>query len=602
MCGIFASFGKHKNLDISAWCEFGLEILHRRGPDSSGLLQISDSKVFLGATRLAMVGLDEARQPLTLSESLTIVWNGEIYNYLDLADYIQNSDAKGSDTICFVELFKDYSLGCLPLINGTFSALIVDWKQKSFFLFRDANGKKPLYITNNGEGFLVSSSRSHLSVSLNNNAENKEIINYLNLGFFTDRVTSASKISTVIPGTWQKHNLSGELLESGNHYYSPTSSSKNSSDFAQLRKLILDSVERRVSGQKDIALSMSGGVDSTLISLVLRELGISFHAYTLSWADSDKKRYNFDAEQAVQICQELKIPITRVSGFTTSDLPSFVKEYVSVMDEPNNNPTGVSMLPLYDAMKADGIRMALTGDGADELFGGYPRYDKVKSIPEILAILFLSPISKSKTLSRKLFPSFWSRFHLAFGKRELIEHFNFDSSDINSYFNLFSRYFDQEQVWLKSVHSETLVEKFAKWDSNIWLVNESNRRLDRVAMSRSIEPRCPFQDYELSHFVVKSRFLRDFGDSHKELLKHLFPELRDLPLLERKSGFISPIGHWVRSNREEINQSISKLIDRGVLKSQSNEQFMATAHISDFKLLRQIWTLYILSEWIESLE
>lgn len=188
-----------------------------------------------------------------------------------------------------------------------------------------------------------------------------------------------------------------------------------------LRTQIIEAVEVRLDSPYDSALSLSGGIDSTVIAIAMRELGKTATCFSVKWPNSDKPRYNFDHDRAKLIASKYGHEFVSVSSFEPKRLSEYLDKYLRIMQEPNGNPTGLSMIPLYEAMNSKGFRLALTGDGADEIFGGYARYKKINflSTLQLLGTLLPKQIGSRKIPQDKGWPS-WAYWHQTFDINDLM--------------------------------------------------------------------------------------------------------------------------------------------------------------------------------------
>jgi asparagine synthase (glutamine-hydrolysing) len=323
----------------------------------------------------------------------------------------------------------------------------------------------------------------------------------------------------------------------------------------------------------------------------------------MSWSFSDKEKYQADAAAAKEIASMAGINHRIIEMPKPDKLDVILSDYVMAMGEPNSNPTGLSMMILYSEIAKDNHRLVLTGDGADEVFGGYKRYElanRINFIPKLnLKVLkeFITHKEIRNKNLRRFLPSiippnsdeFWLYWHLL--ARE---------STINK---LISKLPKTRQIVygdeLSNIYNNRNVgaAQLMFKDLKTWLPMESNRKLDRISMWHSIEARSPFQ----SERVIGAgyRKMQDFNFSKvkKEILIHNFPEIRNYPTLPAKYGFISPLGYWLRNNPELIKASLDSITKYLPFES-SNLSVLSHAasnrNFNDFKLL---WSLIVLNRW-----
>jgi len=600
MCGILGAFGTGIDSD---WVEKHLATLIRRGPDSRKAIRV-DEFCALGATRLAMVDpLPRSDQPFLRNKD-SFVFNGEIYNYKHLKDQIREkfSFETDSDTEALLALIKVNGSEGLGLVDGMFAFALYDQEAKTITLARDNLGKKPLYYVLH-EGNLYFSSLQEPLKDFKGLIDAIALYEYLSFGYVIDPDSIHSQIKAVPPGELIEFSFDGERVVriTKNERLITRSSVQQKRSELELRSQVIESVEARIEGHKNIAISLSGGIDSSVIAIALSELGVRGTAFSVRWPDSDKRRYNDDSTRAQRIANQLKHDFIFVDSFETSKLEDRIDLYLQIMEEPSSNSTGLSMIDLYAKMSEMGFRLALTGDGADEFFGGYERYHRIASISKLPFASFNFSIIK-KVLSLQNGEdhelsnfSFWARWHRIFRHSEALSLLdNFMSKESLFKVRLFQVFKTYEEL---NCHSQ--LKQIQSLDQKLWLTMESNRRLDRISMHHSVEARSPFQDLlNQKEFSAsnESTLLKSVG---KVNLITAFPELSKLPINPNKVGFVSPLGHWLRSNIGFVQGRLYYLEEILGLSAQKIDLMVARLYSGDFDNLRKTWSLVVLSRYLE---
>lgn len=387
MCGILGGKGPQLSNEIRKF----IGDLHRRGPDSKNVIDINSEIVF-GATRLAMTDPHpRSNQPMVDEETGNIlVFNGEIFNYRKLRDELVGKGVlfkTESDTEVVLKCLTLFGISSVSRFQGMFSFAFYDNNKAEFVLARDYLGKKPLYYYKQGSEFIFSSQVNTIRKILKNSELNmKAISSYLQIGYLVDPLTMYNHIDAMGPGKIMVLDSRSLALKVEEEFIPDVIISLESSNPIDVKQALLD----RTYGHSKFALSLSGGVDSTILALECVKNKLPVEVYTLAW-NSDKDKYNFDSINAEKIANELGIKCRVILMPTGDKFQNFLTSYVQAMDEPNANPTGVSMMALYNKIAIDGHRLVLTGDGADEIFGGYPRYSKVLKfdfLPELSSTIF----------------------------------------------------------------------------------------------------------------------------------------------------------------------------------------------------------------------
>jgi asparagine synthase (glutamine-hydrolysing) len=605
MCGIVGGFGEKAYSTILN----NMNLLHRRGPDSSGILNLECGLV-LGATRLAMTDPHpRSNQPMTDDDSGNVViFNGEIYNYLQIKKNLVSLGLKfitHSDTEVLLKALTYYGFEVIPKLQGMFAFAFFNKLSNTITLSRDFLGKKPLYYFLEGEN-LFFSSQINLIKKFNSymNLDFSSVQTYLKYGYLMDPQTMYTECKAILPGELIEIDLDQKIILKKLNFTPSTFSENVSVDLkSELRKAI----EERIVGHEDkFALSLSGGVDSSILAIECAHLKLPVTAYSLSWLNPDKARYNIDSELAEKTANQLQINFKKIQMPNGKNIFTHIENYVKAMGEPNANPSGLSMMELYSKIKEDGHRLVLTGDGADEVFGGYDRYRKVdlfNNFPEF-NFRFLGKLIQSKSkknyFARKaslaLFNSqsdlFWNFFHQNIDNKLLnrildTKNFSVEPKLLGS--ELFSSF---------KIPRKRLANLMFK-DLRTWLSMESNRKLDRVSMWHSIEARSPFQSEQVINYGYKQMESLNFSYGNKILLHKAFPVLKTLPVSSRKAGFISPVGDWLRSNPALVQDSLTSLpAYLPFNKKELNSLYKATQN-GDYTKLKLLWSLVILNYWFE---
>lgn len=602
MCGIIGAFGPSIP---PGWLDASLSFISHRGPDSDGSIKLNNS-LSMAAVRLAMTDpLPRSNQPMSdLNSGDILTFNGEIYNYKHLKSELVSlgiSFRTESDTEVLLYWLNQFGASRINELQGMFALAYYSATKNTVLLSRDPLGKKPLYwkIDASRQNLAWSSSATVLAgLDSSPQISKSGLSDYLSIGYILDPNSAFENIASIMPGEVVEIDLSDLQRIPGFHKVAtPVKGHKN------LRKAISEAVMRRIEGQEKVALSLSGGVDSAIIALILAENGINAKCFSASWEDTDKDRYNVDARHAEVIAGNLNLDFQTIKMISSSELESEIRKFLKAMEEPNNNPSGVSMMRLYQSISEQNYRLVLTGDGADEIFAGYERHTKSKMIPNLLKlhseritnwVLNADTPIKSRiaaligTQTQASSYETWLIWHKLFSEREVRGMIGLAP------WSLRSEILDLSNLSTHAGSTESLVQR----DREIWLPMESNRKLDRVSMFYSIEARSPFQDEEVVSLGKEIMSNSRYRKLEKVLLKESFPELESLGVRPDKAGFVSPLGHWLRENPQLVAESLNCLVQMRILVKEEAEAWLATPQLGDFKLLKKLWALTILGIWM----
>lgn len=603
MCGIVGGIGSN-SLDI---IHKNLNLLNRRGPDHQAIKTFGNG-LTLGSTRLAMTDpYPRSNQPMVdLDTENVILFNGEVYNYKIIRKGLINQGITfdtDSDTEVLLKSMSFYGPKIIPTLEGMFSFTFYDKKRNVLIIARDYLGKKPLYYFLDRNSFFFASQIKFINKFVTDLKLNSASIKtYLQLGYLIDPKTMFQKINSVRPGEIISIDLNNFTILSTDSFI-PTSILK--SEDAKISTVVDSALLERVEGHSKFAISLSGGIDSTVLALQCSKLGLDAETYSMAWSQADKSRYQSDAVAAKKIASKLGLIHKIIEMPGPDKLDGLLSEYIKAMGEPNSNPTGLSMMILYSEIAKDNHRLVLTGDGADEVFGGYKRYsilNQLKLFPKfesnILKEIIVSGNYKNKylknlvlTLAQVRSDEYWLHWHLI-SRGKLLAGLIKDLPD------------DKPNIYGNELHNvysnnENNASNLMFKDLRTWLPMESNRKLDRISMWYSIEARSPFQSERVIGNGYQKMSNSNFLNVNKELLIKAFPDLKTLPVVSSKQGFISPIGFWLRNNKEMIKGSLNSIsnylpFDRNQLARLGNAP--QSNNYQDFKLL---WSLIVLNRWLE---
>ena len=609
MCGFLGSFGLDTELrDLSPY----FNGLFNRGPDFQELTSI-DKYCHMGVARLAMTDPHpRSNQPMWDSKrNSALSFNGEIYNYLQIKKDLENQGFEfktESDTEVLLTLLGIDEKRVFKQIKGMFAFAFYNNETKKLILSRDKLGKKPLfYIHRNNCVFWSSSLKVLKDVSNSVPVTASKSIDFFALGYQIDPSTSYQEIMAVLPG----HSIEFELLNEQMHI-THTKNDLSSSVRISLRENLWQAIEARTKNHQKVALSLSGGIDSSLIALGLAEQGQVADTYSAFWSNSDKERYNSDRSFAEIIAHELGHNFNPIDISKNFELEKLLREFLTAMEEPNNNPTGLSTLQLYREIAKDGHRLLLTGDGSDEIFAGYKRHSLSMKYPRILRtnnMIFDKYLSSGNSTIKRIItkalmsqlnpenPIYWLNWHWVFTPAEQQSLFR-NVVPIDEIQKIVCNEIEKISPVSKSSKA---VEILMQRDHEIWLSMESNRKLDRLSMYFSIEARSPFQDEDVIASGRKMMQFSNYGLLEKTILKREFPELQKLTIKREKVGFTSPVGHWMRDNPEFINDSLEYLGKQPDWNYSAVSSFRNSQFKGDYRTNMQLWTLTVYSTWLRML-
>jgi asparagine synthase (glutamine-hydrolysing) len=599
------------------------DVMIHRGPDEEGLF-LSDTVGF-GHRRLSIIDLKTGRQPIhNEDETVWIVFNGEIYNHREIRKHLE---ARGhryytrSDTETIVHAYEEYGVDCVRKFNGMFAFAIWDSLTETLFLARDRLGQKPLYYTVDGRRLVFASEiKSILEYPDIERRVDMEALNlYLTFLYVPAPWTMFQEIrklppaSTLICRNGKVHIREYWDVSCHPIKRSPTEIRRD------VRERVVKSVERRLISDVPLGAFLSGGVDSSIVVAIMSQLmGRPVDTYSVGFDESvgGGPKFNVDYYHARLVSQHLGTNHHEVRVSAVDNLPALFTRLVWELDEPLCNPIVIATY-LVSRLAKQTVTVALSGDGSDELFGGYTRYvsDKVvdwyRLVPAILRHGLLEPLMRHGFLPRRL-KSLSEKAALPLNaERYLTWWAQFDGED--------KRWLFTPEAWLDvdpflpvrvvddylgRADGDSFQARLAYTDLKMWIAEESNMRVDKMSMLASLETRAPFLDHELVEFAATVAFSQKIrGLTSKYVLKRAFADLVPREVVRRpKWGFFSPASSWLRTELKDLTLEVlsaPRLAEAGFFQGDYVEN-MVQGHIrKEVYNLNKVWALLAFQMWYE---
>lgn len=500
-----------------------LSTLSKRGPDDRGILHAGDTT--LGQTRLAIVDIKGGRQPMRdNSLPLSIVFNGEIYGYKELKKTLE---AKGhrfsteSDTEVILKSYTEYGRDCVRHLDGMFAFVILDERTNELFMARDRFGKKPLYYAWVGDIFLSASEIKAIFESglMRGDIDKDALADYLRLGYIPPHKTVYKNIFTLPPA--HASTVKDGKINIFRYWNLEKTKLKISPEEAksEIKRLFDEAVQKRMVADVEIGTLLSGGVDSTLVTHYAQKYSKSPIKTFSVYYDSGKSEQKF-VERASQ-----KIGTRHFSLQIGSELANELEKIIAYMDEPHADSSNFPQ-SMISALASSKVKVAMTGDGADELFMGYGWYQKHWNTP--------------RWRPKRWFGNPFSAY------KKTVEIFN--EQEIHDLLGTRTK----EDIFEKTVADiKNPIEKINSFDLNFYLPGQLLYKIDRTSMMNSLEVRSPFLDTHLAEFVYNlPPELKISKTENKIILKEILAEIFPKEFVyRRKQGFGAPIASWLKENK-----------------------------------------------------
>ncbi len=600
MCGIvgFVSDKPNKSEIIKNMTD---KIIHR-GPDKEGYY--IDKNVALGHRRLAIIDKENGKQPMiSQDKTLSLVYNGEIYNYKELKNELETKGHKfktNCDTEVLLHGYEEWGTHMPTKLRGMFAFAIWDKKNKTLFCSRDHFGIKPLYYYQNKEVFMFGSEiKSFLEHPKFKKNLNQELLGaYLSFSFNPSLETFFKDVYCLKPGSnLIFHNSKITISE----YYDTNFSEEDISFYGVTNKIenkVEESIKYHKISDVEIGTFLSSGVDSSYITSVLKPN----KTYSVGYDDS---KYS-EVEYAKDLCDKLKI--INVSRIIEKDeYLGLVEKVLYYMDEPISDPSAISLYLLANLASKD-VKVVLSGEGADEFFGGYNCYNEL----EMFKIYNKIPFSIRQNLSllfEKLQECRGRNFIVRRGKKLEEEYVGvnkiFSQKEMKKVLNIKS-YIKNEQITkpvFDKYNGKSDLTKMQAIDTEFWLSRNILLKADKMTMANSIEARTPFVDKEV--FEIASSLPRNCKIT-KENTKVALREAakKYIPndaYKKKKLGFPVPLRDWLRE--DDFYQVVKKVFSQDFVKEFFNQDYifvLLNQHKNNQKdNYRKIWAIYCFIKWYE---
>ena len=622
MCGIagFFSLNNKPLLQGPHHLSVMSNLLAHRGPDDSGSWVSGNHSVGLAHQRLSIIDLSKsAAQPMHGNNSTCLVFNGEIYNYLELRSELSSSweFQTKSDTETILASYEKYGLGCLDHLRGMFAFALWDESQKRFFCARDRFGIKPFYYTVVGDIFYCASEIKALLPFVEEVATDLDSLNdYLTFQFTLGEKTLFQGIKKLEPGhmlTIEDSTLS--VKKYWEVYYDIDFNHKESNLVEEIRGLMDESMKLHMRSDVPVGSYVSGGRDSSIVASLASQIESSeFKAFTgkFSYGEGyDESKYARDlAEQYSFDLHELDIQ--------SEDFVSSIEKIIYHLDEPVAGP---GSFPQYQISKlaSQHRKVVLGGQGGDEIFGGYARYliayfeQCIKGAIDgtlnngNFVVTYESIISNLETLKqyKPLLKQFWSKglfgtinrryFDLVNRAPTLEKEINWNEIGKSSTYDEFRNIFLGENVG-----HESYFDLMTHFDFKT-LLPALLQVEDRMSMAHGLESRVPFLDHKIVELAATIPADIKFKNGElKRLLVRTFDPILPPSIAQRKDkmGFPVPLNEWMRGELKDFVCGIFET-GRDIGRPFFNSDIILENLSKEGKFSRKIWGLLSLEIWMQ---
>lgn len=630
MCGIFGFFSSNRKITKQE-LSFSIKSARHRGPDNAGAVlfngtsngyfpadSIPDGEWFsvLTHTRLSIIDLSEAaNQPMCNENgSVWIVYNGEVYNFREIRDELMklgHTFKSRTDSEVIIHGYEEWGADVVSRLRGMFAFGLFDKKRNKIVLVRDRLGVKPLNYYFDGSTFIFSSEIKGLLNLIPRKMDYASLNRFLTLKYIPSPGTIIEGVKKLSQSEILELDLNSWHLQT-KRYWKPQFNPKSILSFSEAKKnfteLLSESVNMRTISDVPIGVYLSGGMDSSAIVAFLSKNGIEdINTFTIKfdYPGYDESGYARTVSELFQTKHhEFQIP-----ELTYDELQNIVHS----LDEPFGDP---SYIPTYflSRFASEHVKVILSGDGGDEILGGYKRYfiysrasalrhlpwrglDFISNLPP--EINKKSIMGKIQRINEELSMGYWSAYLLKFnGLRDSFKRYvmlpeAYDSLGSLSIENIIGDFSDSEEI-------ENTIERLLWIDLHSYLPDYILKKTDLALMAHSVEGRNSFVDYKLVEFVNSLKPEYKFKNGGKHILKTILEDYLPKDIIYRKKmGFSPPIKYWFRDNMDLMYEIFSKsdFVSNDIFDLRQIHKVIDRFRTPEVNVSEQLWLMMVLELW-----
>jgi len=624
VCGIA---GCYQQADGQKLVDIMSDRIAHRGPDATGTWSHEDDRVRvqLGHRRLSIIDLSAAAdQPLS-KNGLTLVYNGELYNYKELRAELTTRGARfatRSDTEVVLEAWRSWGPEALRRFRGMFAFALVDEATGDLILARDPLGIKPLYYLARGEGVVFASELKALvaAVGAELRIEPGALVASMLYYWVPEQRCAIDGVQKLPGGSWARFRPDGSF--SVQHYWriADVAHEAAAGPPADLGPVIEESVAAHLVSDVPVSSFLSGGLDSSIISVLAHRAAGAIDAYTITFRPEDQRLEAMpdDAIYARKVAARFGIDLHEIE--ISPDIVDLLPHIVDVLDEPIGDPAAINTLLMCEAARERGVKVILSGMGADELFGGYRKHlacvmaSRYRRLPGLTRASARSAVARLPVSvhGRGLRYARWAKRFLTFAELPEEPRFRrsytlYDPAELAALVSPdLAGYVDQVVEEHSEIYDDNSladeVNRMCLADTRMFLPGLNLAYTDRASMAASVEVRVPFVDPVVARaaFSIEgnAKIRRRQG---KVALKHAAESWLPREIVHRpKASFSAPLRAWVRGDLQEVIRDVlvrGELVESGMIRREALSHLIQDEQAGREDRSKQIWQLLSLELW-----
>jgi asparagine synthase (glutamine-hydrolysing) len=625
MCGIAGTF---QQLEGKILASTMIERIAHRGPDACALQEVvrPHYSVALAHARLSIIDLSSAANQPFGKGSLTLAYNGELYNYRELRAELIGLGARfttRSDTEVVLEAWRHWGTAAPSRFRGMFAFAVHDADTGDLTLVRDPLGIKPLYVMERGEGMIFASELKAIvaAVGPELRVDPAGMVASALYYWVPQDFDAIQGVHKLPPGSWRTFHVDGTTTSGTYWSASATASEASRGDRPDLAAVLEDSVAAHLVADVPVASFLSGGLDSSIVTALAHRHAPDIEAYTIAFRVEDNRLEAMpdDARYARMMAEHLGIRLHEIE--LSPDVVSELPRMVDTLDEPIGDPAALNTELMCRAARDAGVKVLLSGMGADELFGGYRKHlaclltGRYRRLPRVLRERVVGPTVRHLPVmawGRGIRVTRWAQRFLTFAELEEEAAFRrsytlFDRDElgvlldpalqptVDDVLDAHARVYDDTDL-------EDQVNRMCLADSRLFMAGLNLTYTDRASMAASCEVRVPFVDprvFEAAFALPGSEKIR--GRVQKVPLKDVARAwLPDAVIDRPKASFGAPLRAWVTHDLAPMIDDVlvrGELVGSGFVRQEPLLRMVAEQRGGKRDWSKQLWELLTLETW-----
>ncbi|WP_200949251.1 asparagine synthase (glutamine-hydrolyzing) [Phycicoccus sp. Soil748] len=599
-----------------------------RGPDACGIVELVglEASVVLGHRRLSIIDLSAAADQPFAKDGLTLSYNGEVYNFRELRMELEGYGVRfttTSDTEVVLEAWRVWGTGALRRFRGMFALALHDARDDSLTLARDPLGIKPLYVLPRGDGVVFASELKAVVAAVGDELriDPAGMVASTLYYWLPQDYEVVRGVHKLTPGSWSTYHRDGSVSR-GVYWHAAQEAARAAAGArADLREVLEASVEAHLVSDAPVASFLSGGLDSSIVTALAHRADPAIEAYTIAFRAEDQRLEAMpdDARYARIMAQHLGIRLHEIE--VSPDVVDLLPRVVDILDEPIGDPAAINTLLMCDAARQAGVKVLLSGMGADELFGGYRKHlatlltARYRRVPRTLRTHVVGPAVRALPVAvgqRGLRSVRWAQRFLTFAELGEEEAFRrsytlYDRDELTDLLDPeLASAVDGVIDHHRRVYADTTltdqVDRMCLADSRMFMAGLNLTYTDRASMAASTEVRVPFVDpvvFAAAFSIPGSEKIR--GRTQKAVLKDAARTWVPDQIIDRpKASFGVPLRAWVTNDLRELVDDVlvdGELVRSGFLRRQPLVRLVEDQRSGRRDESKQIWQLMSLEQW-----